>query len=150
MFIEYETRLYDIREENDLTQKEISKILNTSRQNYSVWETNNKFIPLKHLNNYCNISMDYVFKLDIDRNKCKIKLKTLDKNLIGNNIEKILKDKGITQQELANLLNTTQSTISAYVNGKTLILTAFLYQISKKYNISMDYICGRTKNINIK
>lgn len=27
---------------------------------------------------------------------------------------------------------------------KTLILTAFIYQISKKFNISVDYICGKT------
>lgn len=45
--------------------------------------------------------------------------------------------------ELAKLLNTTHSTISAYESGKTTILTAFAYEICKKYNISMDYLIGR-------
>ena len=54
--------------------------------------------------------------------------------------------KNITQEELANILNTTHSTISAYESGKTTILTAFAYQICKRYNISMDYLCGRVKN----
>ncbi len=47
------------------------------------------------------------------------------------------------QYQLANFLNTTQSTISAYENGKTMILTAFAYQIAKEYQISMDEFCGR-------
>lgn len=148
MILEYQTRLYDLREERDLTQEKVAKLLKTSRQNYSVWETNNKFIPLKHLNNYCNIfnvSMDYVFKLDNHRGASFDKNYTLNKKVIGENLNQLLKEKNITQQELAEFLNTTQSTISAYINGKTLILTAFLYQIAKEYNVSMDYICGRTK-----
>lgn len=147
MLIEYQTRLYDLREEMELTQKEIANILQTSRQNYTVWETNSKFIPLKHLNNYCNIfnvSMDYVFKLDNNRVKpVTNNIKSLDRKLIGKRLKCFMKENNITQDELASLLNTTQSTISAYINGKTLILTAFIYQISKKFNISMDYLTGR-------
>ena len=54
-----------------------------------------------------------------------------------------LKEKGITQVELAEFLNTTQSIISAYENGKTTLLTAFALQIVKKYNLSLDWLCGR-------
>lgn len=45
--------------------------------------------------------------------------------------------------DLAKSLNTTQSTIWAYETGRTLILTAFAYQICVKYNVSMDWLCGR-------
>ena len=38
-----------------------------------------------------------------------------------------------------------EPTISAYESGKTTILTAFAYEICKRYNISMDYLCGRTR-----
>ena len=51
----------------------------------------------------------------------------------------------ITQTELADFLNTTQSTISAYENGKTTLLTAFALQIVDKYKISLDWLCGRKK-----
>ena len=51
--------------------------------------------------------------------------------------------KNITQEELASTLNTTHSTISAYESGKTTILTAFAYDICKRYNIYMDYLCAR-------
>ena len=50
----------------------------------------------------------------------------------------------MTQVQLAEFLNTTQSTVSAYESGQVLILTAFAYQISTAYKISMDYLCGRS------
>lgn len=138
-------RLKNFREDNDLLQKEIAKRIGISQQTYSMWENGTKIIPLKHLNTLCNIydvNMDYF--LGISNKKIKTnKIKTLDKKLIGSNIKKIRNDNNLTIRNLANYLNTTPSTISAYENGKTLILTAFAYQICIKYNISMDWLCGR-------
>ena len=68
----------------------------------------------------------------------------MNKELSSNNIINFRKKNNLTQKELAIFLNTTPSTICAYEKGKTLILTSFAYQICKKYNISMDYLCGRT------
>ena len=65
------------------------------------------------------------------------------KDYVSNNVGTLRKEKNITQEELASTLNTTHSTISAYESGKTTILTAFAYEICKRYNISMDYLCGR-------
>ena len=53
------------------------------------------------------------------------------------------KDNKITQSELAKVLNTSQSTLSAYEHGETLILTSFLYTICKNYNVSADYLLGK-------
>lgn len=121
-------RLFDIRELNDLTQSQIAKTLNVSRQNYSFWETNAKFIPLIHLNNFCkihNVSMDYVMKLS-NIKESRYNLNKIDKKIIGSNIKKFRKEHNIKQEELAKELNTSQSTISAYESGKTFILTALL------------------------
>ena len=49
----------------------------------------------------------------------------------------------LSQNDLAKLLNTSHSTISAYENGKTLILTVFAYSIATKFEISLDWLCGR-------
>lgn len=146
MIIEYQTRLNELREERNLFQKDVAKLLNTSRSNYSTWELNTKFIPLKHLNNYCNIfnvSMDYVFYLSNSRGNTINKTYKLNKKIIAENLKKFISERNITQVELAKLLNTTQSTISSYINGKTLIITSFLYQIAKEYNLSMDEMCNR-------
>lgn len=139
-------RLVEIREDLNLRQKDIADILGITQQSYSLWENGSKIIPLKHLNNLCNyynLSMDYVIGLSSIK-YYNITNKEIDKILIGERLRKIRKDKNITQEELANILNTTHSTISAYESGKTTILTAFAYEICKRYNISMDYLCGRT------
>ena len=139
-------RLFDIRELNDLTQSEVAKTLNVARQNYSFWETNAKFIPLIHLNNFCkihNVSMDYVMKLS-NVKESKYNLNEIDKKIVGNNIKKFRKEHNIKQEELAKELNTSQSTISAYESGKTLILTSFAYFICEKYDISLDWLCYNT------
>ena len=60
----------------------------------------------------------------------------------------IREENSLTLRTLADELSTTSSTISAYETGKTLILTAFAYQICKKYKVSLDYLVGRTNNSN--
>lgn len=139
-------RLVEIREDLNHRQKDIADILGITQQSYSLWENGSKIIPLKHLNNLCNyynLSMDYVIGLSSIK-YYNITNKEIDKILIGERLRKIRKDNNITQEELANILNTTHSTISAYESGKTTILTVFAYEICKRYNISMDYLCGRT------
>lgn len=89
--------------------------------------------------------MDYVLGLSNVR-QYDIVNRVIDKKVIGIKLKEFRKEKNITQEELANILNTTHSTISAYESGKTTILTAFAYEICKRYNISMDYLCGRVKN----
>lgn len=138
-------KLVDIREDRDLKQSDIAQILKISRPNYTRWETQEKIIPLKRLNTLCNyyqLSMDYVLNLSNDRS-ILLGPNELDKEVIGNNIRIIRKEQNLTLRELAKILNTTSSTISAYETGKNLILTAFAYQICKKYNYSMDWLCGR-------
>lgn len=138
-------KLIELREDFNLKQKDIAKLLNITQQTYSLWENGSKIIPLKHLNslcNYYNVSMDYVLGLSNVR-QYDIVNNVIDKKIIGIRLKEFRKEKNITQEELASILNTTHSTISAYESGKTTILTAFAYEICKKYNISMDYLCGR-------
>ena len=137
-------RLKDIRTENDLTQTQIAKILNTTQDSYNRWENNVKLISLKKLTkvcNYFNTSIDYL--VGINRNNIGNGKHDLDYKIVGNNIRIFRKENNLSQKDLAILLNTSQSTISAYEAGKTIILTAFALEIVKKYNISLDWLCGR-------
>ena len=143
-------KLIELREDSSLKQKDIAALLNITQQTYSLWENGTKIIPLKHLNSLCNyydVSMDYVLGLSNVR-QYDIVNRVIDKKVIGIKLKEFRKKQNITQEELANILNTTHSTISAYESGKTTILTAFAYEICKRYNISMDYLCGRTRQIN--
>lgn len=137
-------RLKDIRIENDLTQVQMASILNTTQTSYNRWENNVELISLKKLTgvcNYFNTSMDYL--VGITRNNIGNGKHNLDYKVVGNNIKFFRKENNLSQKDLAILLNTSQSTISAYEAGKTIILTAFALEIVKKYNISLDWLCGR-------
>lgn len=139
-------KIKDLREEYDLTQLKMSEIMNVSKSNYARWETNESIIPLKHLNNLCNyfnVSMDYITGLSKEKNYIIIN-KKLNKELIGKRLKEFRENNNLTQEELAKQINTSHSTISAYESGKTMLLTAFAYDICKKYNISLYYLCGRT------
>ncbi len=139
-------KIKDLREEYDLTQLKMAEIMNVSKSNYARWETNESIIPLKHLNNLCNyfnVSMDYITGLSKEKNYIIIN-KKLNKELIGKRLKEFRENNNLTQEELAKQINTSHSTISAYESGKTMLLTAFAYDICKKYNISLDYLCGRT------
>lgn len=137
-------RLKDIRIENDLTQAQMANILNTTQTSYNRWENNAELISLKKLTkvcNYFNTSMDYL--VGITRNNIGNGKHDLNYKVVGNNIKIFRKENDLSQKDLATLLNTSQSTISAYEAGKTIILTAFALEIVKKYNISLDWLCGR-------
>ncbi len=64
-----DTRIKNLREDNDLTQFEISKMLNISQVAYSYYELNKRNIPIEILSklaDYYNTSIDYlVFRTDL-------------------------------------------------------------------------------------
>lgn len=65
------TRLKDLREDKDLYQKDIAKILNIKQQQYSRYETDETEISvtlLKELAIFYKTSTDYILKLT-DENK---------------------------------------------------------------------------------
>lgn len=138
-------RIIDLREKYNLTQDDMAKILGVSQSNYGRWETDELFIPLVHLNNLCNhfkVSMDYM--IGITDIRCYKDINTkLNKVLIGKRLRTFRKEYGLTQTKLADIFNTTTSTISAYETGRTRLLTAFAYELVLKYNISLDWLCGR-------
>lgn len=148
MVISMNLKLQDIRENNELSQKAVADILNVSQPTYSRWEKEIEIIPLNKLilfAKYFNVSLDYLCNLSLIKKENKNYNYIVNKELSSNNIINFRKKNNLTQKELAIFLNTTPSTICAYEKGKTLILTSFAYQICKKYNIYMDYICGLVK-----
>lgn len=72
-------RLKEIREDKDLLQKDVAKILNMSQVQYSRYETGLRLIPLDKLNilaDFYNVSLDYLVCRTDERkpyNKSKIK-----------------------------------------------------------------------------
>ena len=146
-----ELRLGEIREEHDLSQRKTAIILKISKSYYNYFETGERIIPLLRLNDFCNhfhVDFDYVLGLS-KHNIVTKELKHLDKKLIGTRIKEVRKMKKLTQKNLAELLHTSQSTISSYEHGNTIILTAFLYEMCMKLKLSANYIAGKTNTIKV-
>lgn len=66
----------------------------------------------------------------------------MDNRTIGEIIKSCRKEKGITQEELANKVNRTKQTIFRYENNETDISANALKQIAKVLGVSPSYLMG--------
>ena len=56
-------RLRDLREDHDKKQEEIARVLDISRQQYQLYESGKRELPMHHfviLARYYNVSLDYL------------------------------------------------------------------------------------------
>ena len=56
-------RLRDLREDNDKKQQDIASVLSISRQQYQLYESGKRELPMHHfmtLARYYNVSLDYL------------------------------------------------------------------------------------------
>lgn len=59
----YYQRIKDLREDADLKQADIARLLQTTQQTYSLWERGDREIPLHHaitLARFYRVSLDYI------------------------------------------------------------------------------------------
>lgn len=134
-----------LRDELEITQEEISKVLGCTRTAYSLWEINKNTIPLYYLNrisNVYNINIDYLVDLSNEKyvNFEKVEI---DRIKLGRRIREARKSINFTQEKLASKLNTTHSVISAYESGKSTVSTLFIIDIAKITNKSLNWLLGK-------
>lgn len=145
-------RMKDIRTYFDNTQKELATYLKVSRSTYAGWENGIDAIPLLKLNDFCNyygISLDYICGLS-NIKKCEIINPKINQKVLGNNLKIIRTENNDTQEKTANKIKVDQSNYSKYELGKILIHTYPLIEFAKYYKISIDWLCGKIKDLEIK
>lgn len=141
----YKDRLSYLREEQELTQNEISRLFGFHKNVYGQFEREETIIPIKHLNTLCNyfdVSLDYIFKFTNNK-KYLSSAKDINLKLSSSRLKSFRKEFGLTQKKLSDILKTDNSTISKYERALFPIATPYLYQICKKYGISADYLLGK-------
>ena len=127
--------------------KQMAKLLKCNRSTYSMWEISKNIIPISYLNrisNIFNINIDYIVGLS-DKKDINFNPKEINYTILGQNIKTARLNSNLTQQKLADKLNTTSSVISDYENGKIKISTLFLIEIAKNTNKSLNWLLGKTK-----
>jgi transcriptional regulator with XRE-family HTH domain len=70
----YLKRIKDLREDNDLVQKEVAAILGITRQQYNLYENGIREFKLEHIKKiaqFYNVSIDYLFELTNKKTRLK-------------------------------------------------------------------------------
>lgn len=62
-----------------------------------------------------------------------------------NNIRKLRKEKNLTQKELAKILNVSDRSVGFYETGERDPDTETLNKLANFFNVSIDYLLGRTE-----
>lgn len=138
-------RLFDLREDNDLSQFKVASLLNISRSQYSGLEletnriTHDKLITLA---NFYNTSIDYILGLT---NK-STPFHRIDM-INSNNLKELRKLKRLTEKEVGQLINLSQQQYSSIENNLYKITHDKLIVLAKFYETSIDYILGLTDEI---
>lgn len=66
------------------------------------------------------------------------------KKLIADRIRQLRSDSRLTQRDVAALINVNPLTYRGYENCRSEIPIFYLMRISDLFNVSLDYITGRT------
>lgn len=66
----------------------------------------------------------------------------------GNILKKLRQDNKLTQDELAKKIETSRSNIANYENDKNMPSVDILEKISELFNVSIDYLLGKTDKNN--
>lgn len=146
-------RIKNIRIDNDETQRSIAeKLFKISRNTYKRWETGLSPFPIEKLNiyaNYFNTSFDYLTGLS--NSQTAIFCKKIDTKIISKRLKEERLKRNYQQKEILPIINKAQNTYSEYENMKSSKIPNInvLYLLAREYNISLDYLCGRSDNPNI-
>lgn len=139
-------RLKTLRNEKYLLQSDISKIIGTSPQAYGLYENGKRDIPteiLKKLSDFFDVSIDYI----LGRSDIRI-----SKNIsIFNRLRILREEQQLSQEHIAKILNISRPQYSLYETGKRNIPTEFIIKLSDFFNVSTDFILGKSniKNLGI-
>lgn len=145
-------KLKEIRISNNIKQKEVAEILNISRSTYGCWENQYGIIPLTKLNTFCNyfkVSLDYVCGLT-NQNNPNINYIDIDRKLVGQNLKYIRNKNNHSQRFIGEVLKMQHSHYSQYERGKYLITTPIIIEFAKFYDVSIDWLCGKSEEMNFK
>lgn len=65
---------------------------------------------------------------------------------IGESLKRFRKEFGFTQQQVADTVGVLKPAYQRYELGKTVPLTTFLVKLADVYDVSLDYLVGRSDN----
>ena len=137
-------RIKDLREDNFYTQEYVADMINLTRSAYSKYELNIRSVPLDVLFRIASlyeVSIDYICGIK-DKREVKVYSNEFNYQKLTDNLIRMRKEKGYSQEELSKKVSSAQNTISEYENGTRKVSIEFLILLSKIYDTTLDYLMG--------
>ena len=143
-------RLRELQRAEKLTQQELADIAEVSKRTIQNWEdgtSNIKPKKAKKLADYFGVSVGYLLGYDDNDFEKQIRIDALN-DIINqmNRLKELRKEKGLTQTDLAELLEVTKLTISNWENGKHEIKADKANEIANLFNVPVSYLLGYDDN----
>ena len=113
----------------------------------SKWEKCANDIPLEKINilaNFYNVNLDYL--LGISNTVIPSEKLIIDYKKICERLLELRKENHLTQNKLSNKIGFFQTTYSSFETGVRIPTTYKLLYIVNFYNVSIDYVVGRSDN----
>ena len=146
------TRDEQLRLDFGKKQGEIADILGVKRNTYSKWENMINDMKLEKSNelaNYYDSSLDYLLGLS-NVKEGNFKCLNINYNILTKRLKELRDDNHLTQKYLSDKLGFPQTTYSQYEVGTAIPTTLKLLVVATYYNVSVDYLTGRSDDKEIK
>jgi len=111
--MEYGKRILNLRIRKGISQVEMAKLINVDSSLYCRYEKDKQTIPIRHLNAICNffdVSLDYILGFTTVMQYDKM-VKEINAIKSGERLKQFRKENKLTQDKLANILNTVHQVI---------------------------------------
>ncbi len=140
----------EARVKRGITQEDMAHLLDISLNTYKGYEENKQPIKIEQLNvisNLFDMSLDYLLNIS----NCKTILKKekiadeIDYRYLKFSLKYHRRIRRIRQRELAQEFKMSPTTISAYERYANNVTITYLVNFAKKFHISIDYMCGKTR-----
>lgn len=136
-----------LRIKRNMSQNEMAKIIGISLSTYKLYETNMRIMKLNDLNcvsNYFNVSLDSLLALTKNTVNSSV-FREINYNRLKFNLIFIRKRNHFKQSDLAKILNVSKATIIKYEKNPHNVNVYYLYLFAKTFNVSIDFICGKSE-----
>ncbi len=138
--------LGSLRTKRNLTQQEMANILHCTLRSYQLYESGSRLISIEKINllsNYFHVSIDYLLGIT-KKSQSFNKIDSFNYLRLTFYLKFLRIKEHITQKDLARFLKVSAHTVSRYeINAKNINIL-YLAKVANYFNISVDYMGGKT------
>ncbi len=138
--------LLSLRVKDNLNQQEMADILNISLKTYQLYEDGIRPMKLEEINllsNRYKVSFNALFNLTKSTKYYNTEI-NIDYKYLKFSLRYIRRMARIPINNLSKILHTSPSSIMKYEKDPTKVSITYLYNFAKYFNVSIDYMCGKT------